>query len=270
MTKRKASMAFKYVFLTIASLVSIYPFAWMVFSATNRTVDILAGRMWFGSHMLQNYRSLMETTNIWQGFRNSLAIAVLITLLSLAVCSIAGYGFEIYHDRAKDIVMFILLLSMMVPFAALIIPLFRMFGRMGLINSYAGVILPGISTAFLIFLFRQSTQGFPRELIQAARVDGLNEFMIFLRIYVPVMRPTYAAAATITFMGSWNSFLWPLIVLQRADARTLPIIVSNLGDGYVLDFGVIMLSVLIMTLPTVILFFVLQKSFVNGILGAVK
>ena len=270
MFKRKFWTAFKYCFLTIASFISIYPFAWMVFSSTNRSVDVLAGRMWFGRHLLQNYRTLLDTTNIWKGFSNSLMIALIVTFFSLVICSLAGYGFEIYHDRAKDAVMYIILLSMMVPFAAVMTPLFMMMASFGLINNYMGVILPSLSTAVLIFLFRQSSHNFPRELVHAARVDGLGELMIFLRMYVPIMRPTYAAAATITFMGSWNSYLWPLIILQRSEAKTLPIVVSNLLDTNTPDYGIIMLGVLITTFPTLILFSVLQRSFVNGILGAVK
>lgn len=268
--KIRISRFFKYLFLIVMSIGSVYPFVWMVFSATNKSTDVLSGRLWFGSHLKTNYTALMADTNLWQAFSNSLVIAFLTTIFALLICSMAGYGFEIYHDKAKDRVMNVILLSMMVPFAALMVPLFRMFSGMGLSNTIFAVILPTASTAFLIFMFRQSSQGFPRELILAARVDGLGEFRIFFQIYAPIMRPTYAAAATITFMNAWNSYMWPLVALQKPESKTMPIVVSDLLARYTLDYGEIMLSVLITTLPTLILFFALQKSFVNGILGAVK
>ena len=241
--KRKIGRFFKYLFLIVMSIGSIYPFVWMVFSATNVSTDVLAGKLWFGNNFLQNYQNLVNDTNLWQAFGNSLKIAVLTTLLALLICSAAGYGFEIYHDKLKDKVMSIILLSMMVPFAALMVPLFRMFSGMGLSNTIFAVILPTISTAFLIFMFRQSSQSFPRELIQAARVDGLGEFMIFVRMYIPIMKPTYAAAATITFMNAWNNYMWPLVALQKPESKTMPIVVSDLLARYTLDYGEIMLGV---------------------------
>ena len=116
-------------------------------------------------------------------------------MLALAVCSIAGYGFEVYHSRGKDIVMAILLLAMMIPFAATMIPLFQLFARVGMVNSLWAVVIPMISTPFLILLFRQASRSFPHDIIEAARIDGLREFSIFARIYVPTMRSTFAAAA---------------------------------------------------------------------------
>jgi lactose/L-arabinose transport system permease protein len=164
----------------------------------------------------------------------------------------------------------ILLLSMMIPFASIMVPLFKMFSTVHLLNTTAGFILPTVSTAFLIFFFRQNSMSFPLEAIQAARVDGLSEFGIYARIYVPIMSPTFAAAAIVTFMSSWNNYMWPLIVMQSQDMQTLPLLVTGLTAGYTTDYGLLMLSVCIMTLPTVILFFTQQKRFVEGVLGAVK
>jgi lactose/L-arabinose transport system permease protein len=182
----------------------------------------------------------------------------------------AGYGFQIYRDKYKDRLMSILLLSMMVPFASIMVPLFRMFSQWNLLDTTAGFILPSISTAFLIFFFRQSSVSFPLEIVQAARVDGLGEFNIYLRVYLPVMAPTFAAAAIVTFMNNWNNYLWPLIIMQRQESQTMPLLVTSLTSGYTTDYGILMLAVSICTLPTVILFFTQQKRFVAGILGSVK
>jgi lactose/L-arabinose transport system permease protein len=202
--------------------------------------------------------------------RNSAIIAVLTTVLALIVCSVAGYGFEVFHTKAKDRLMAVLLMAMMIPFAATMIPLFQMFAEVGLFNSWWAVILPAISTPFLILLFRQSARSFPHEILDAARIDGLSELAIFVRIFMPTMRATYAAAAVITFMAAWNNFMWPKVILLTPDAQTMPMLISNLIAGYVTDYGALMLAVLLASLPTMVIFLLLQRAFAEGITGAVK
>ena len=165
---------------------------------------------------------------------------------------------------------------MMIPFAAIMIPLFQMFGKFSQvapaigIDTISSVILPYLTTAFLIFFFRQNTKMFPKSLLEAGRIDGLSEIGLFVRIYVPTMRTTYAAAGIITFMSSWNSYIWPLIVLQTPEKQTLPLLISNLGSSYTPDFGLMMLAIVLATVPTAVVFFLLQKYFVAGMLGSVK
>lgn len=163
----------------------------------------------------------------------------------------------------------VLLLAMMIPFAATMIPLFELFADLGLTNSVPAVVLPAVSTPFLILLFRQASRSFPHEIIEAGRLDGMSEIGIFFRIYIPTMRSTYAAAAVITFMTAWNNFLWPRVILQE-DLQTMPMLISNLAAGYVTDYGVLMLAVLITSVPAMIVFLVLQRSFTAGMTGAIK
>ena len=259
-----------YFFLTIVSLISVFPLYWMIAAATNNSTDVLAGKLTIGMNLMQNLQSLLERQNVGRAFGNSLLFSSILSLLSLLVCSIAGYGFEIYHDKAKDTLMSILLLAMMVPFAATLISLFKLFTGMHLQSTWIAYILPTISTPFLIMLFRQSARSFPTEIIEAARIDGLGELQIFLRIFMPTMRSTYAAALTVTFMNAWNNYLWPKVIMMSETSQTMPMLVANLASGYSIDYGVLMLGVLICSLPTGILFLVLQKSFANGIVGAVK
>jgi len=261
---------FVYAFLSVAALVSVFPLYWMAVSATNRSVDVIRGTLTPGSYLLNNWRTLLELQNVGRAFWNSSRNAIILTILSLLICSIAGYAFEVFHSKAKDRLMAILLMAMMIPFAATIVPLFRLFANMGILNSTAGFVLPAVSTPFLIMLFRQSARSFPHDIIEAARVDGLNELQIFFRMFIPTMRSTYASAMVIVFMNGWNSYLWPRIIMLTDDGVTMPMLVSNLTAGYVTDFGVLMLAVLITTLPTVVLFFMLQKSFAEGVTGAVK
>lgn len=265
-----------YVFLSLVAVISIFPFLWMIISATNLSVDVTQGRMLPGSHLLENINNLMESINLVPALWNSLRISLTTTVLALLIASLAGYGFEIYRSKAKDIVFNLLLLSMMIPFAALMVPLYQMFSKLSRtvpligVNTMAAVILPTFTTAFLIFFFRQSSKMFPRELLEAGRMDGLSELGLFFRVYVPTMKTTYSAAAIITFMSSWNNYLWPLIVLQTPEKRTIPLLISNLGSSYSPDFGMIMAAVVISTLPTALVFFLMQKQFVAGMVGSVK
>ena len=274
MTKFKR--IFSYVFLTIASLISIFPFVWMIISMTNKSIDVTRGSMIPGTQLFANLKKLFETVDIIPALVNSGIIAVVTTVLALVIASLAGYGFEMFKSKRKDIVFNILLLSMMIPFAVLMVPLYRMFGSITQVMPFIGIdtlmaaLLPTITTAFLIFFFRQSAKMFPKEMIEAGRIDGLGELGIFFRIFMPTMKTTYAAAAIITFMNSWNNYLWPLVILQSPDKQTIPLLISNLGAGYSPDYGVIMTAIVITTLPTALVFFLMQRHFVEGMMGSVK
>jgi len=260
----------EYAFIIIFCLFSVFPFYWMLVGATNQSADVVTGKLTFGTYLFENIKTMIKTLNVGRAFWNSLRTTLIQTVLSIMVCSMAGYGFQIYRDKGKDRLMKILLLSMMIPFATTMVPLFKMFSKIHLLNTTLGFVLPSISTAFLIFFFRQNSMSFPIETIQAARVDGLSEFMIYCRVYLPIMKPTFAAAAIVTFMNGWNNYLWPLIVMQSQKMQTMPLLVTGLTSGYVTDYGLLMLCVTIMTLPTVLIFFTQQKRFVEGIIGSVK
>lgn len=277
--KTKALNVLQYILLTILSVISVFPFFWMIIAATNKSVDVTKGSMVLGTYFFENLKHLSESDLMYtDAFKNSLVIAVLTTTLAMAVSSAAGYAFEVFKSKARDRVFSIVLLSMMVPFAALMVPLFRLFSKFSDIpvlklvglNTQGSVIIIAIATAFLIFFFKQNTKTFPKELIEASRIDGLGEFAIFTRIYMPTMKSTYAAAIVVTFMSSWNNYLWPLIVLQSEEKRTLPLIISAMGSSYTPDYGMMMTAVVLATLPTALIFFLMQKQFVAGMTGSVK
>ena len=277
MTKKKKGMDAiqrrlipSYIFLTIFSLLSVFPLFWMFTAATNTTLEVAQGKLWFGVHALENFKNLLDSTNLWGSFFNSFLYASVQTVLSLLICSLAGYGFELYHTKGKDILFGILLMAMMIPGVATMIPLFTMMSKMHLLNTVWGFALPAIATPFMIMMFRQNSRNFPIALMDAARIDGLQEWQIFFKIYMPIMKSTYAAAAVITFMNAWNAYLWPRVVLNKSNAQTMPILIANLANGYTIDYGMLMMGVLFCSLPTVIIFFILQKQFAEGITGAVK
>lgn len=268
MTQRKLIPS--YIFLIVVSFFSVFPFYWMITAATNNTIDVARGKIWFGSQALINYSNLLANTNLYRALGNSFKYAITQTILSLFICSLAGYGFEIYHDKAKDRLFGVLLLSMMVPQIATMIPLFKMISKVHLVNTVWGFILPAVSTVFLIMMFRQNSRNFPVDILEAARIDGLTEFAIFFKMYMPVMKASYAAAAVITFMNAWNAYLWPKAILNTNEAQTMPMLIANISSGYTTDYGMLMMGVLFCSIPTMIVFFVLQKQFAEGITGAVK
>ena len=276
MTKKKNKSAIQrrliptYIFLIIVSFISVFPFYWMISAATNTSFDVANGRIIPGTHALENFQTLISGSDLWGAVGNSILYAIVQTLLAIFVCSLAGYGFELYHDKKKDTVFTILLLAMMIPQVATMIPLFKMISSMGLLNTVWAFIMPSISTPFLIMMFRQNSRNFPIDVMEAARIDGLSEFMIFIRMYMPMMKATYAAAGVITFMNAWNAYLWPKVTMTDPNAQTMPMLIANLSSGYTTDYGMLMMGVLFCSVPTMIVFFVLQKQFAEGITGAVK
>lgn len=259
-----------YIFLIIISFISVFPLVWMISAATNTSLDVARGKIMFGTYAMQNFKNLIASQNLAGAMGNSFLYAIVQTVISMFVCSLAGFGFELYHDKNKDRLFSILLLAMMVPQVATMVPLFKMMSRAGLLNSVWAFILPSISTPFLIMMFRQNSRNFPNDLMQAARIDGLSETGIFFRMYVPIMKSTYAAAAVITFMNAWNAYLWPKVVMTDNRAQTMPMLIANIASGYSIDYGMLMMGVLFCSIPTMIVFFVLQKQFAEGITGAVK
>ena len=270
MSARKIRRALVYLALIIAAYVSVFPFFWMIVGSTNTMADILKGKTSFGDALFTNFAHLTAQVDLPLLFWNSAKIAVIATALTLLVASLAGYGFEIFKTKMSERVFAVLLAMLSIPFAAIMIPLFISMAQLHLINTHAAVIIPTVASIFIIFYFRQATKAFPSELRDAARVDGLKEWQIFWHVYVPVMRSTYAAATIIIFMANWNNYLWPLIVLQTNETKTLTLAVASLLTAYVPDFGVVMVATTLATLPTLIIFFVLQKQFVQGLLGSVK
>lgn len=263
-------LALTYGFLGLMAFISVFPFYWMIVGMTNTSSDIIAGKLSFGGAFWTNVSNLLAAENIPLILFNSFKIAVIGTALTLIVASLAGYAFEVFRSRFKERLFGGMLLLMSIPFAALMVPLFILIGRMGLINTHLAVYLPTVASVFIIFYFRQATTAFPRELRDAARVDGLKEWQIFLHIYMPVMKSTYAAATIITFMLQWNNYLWPLIVLQTDQMKTVTLMISSMVRLALPDYGMVMVGTVLATIPTLLIFFILQRQFVQGMLGAVK
>lgn len=269
-TQNKINAFMMYSFLSIGAVVSLFPFLWMITGATNKTVDITSGRLLPGKELITNFQNLMKGTQIFQAFFNTARITLIATILTIVVTALAAYGFEKYASKSREKIYKAFLLSMMIPFAALMTPLFSLIVKIGLIDNYWGIIIPGIASAFLVFFFRQNFKAVPTEMIEAARIDGAGEFTIFFKIVLPPMKSTFAAAGIIVFMTHWNNFLWPLIVLQTEQSKTLTLVISSLSSAYFIDYGVLMLAIIIATLPVIIIFLTMQRQFVEGMVGSNK
>jgi lactose/L-arabinose transport system permease protein len=257
-------LAAVYLILSVAAVISVFPFYWMIVSATNTSADVIRGKASFGDQIWVNIAGFFTQVDAGRIFFNSAFVAVVGTVLTLAISSLAGYGFEMFRSRLRERIFAAMLLMLSVPFAAIMVPLFVIMAKFGLINTYAALLLPTISSIFIIFYFRQTTKAFPSELRDAARIDGLKEWQIFLFIYVPVMRSTYAAATIIVFMANWNAYLWPLIVLQDVEVRTLPIILTWYNNRHTADLGLQMAASILIVMPILVIYLFLQRWVVRG------
>ena len=271
MTKRKLSRVLIYVILSVTAFISIFPCFWMVTSSFNSTEQIIAGRILPSTYFMQNLKNLFATYQVWAGLWNSVKIAGITVAGALVVTSLAAYGFEKFKTPLSEKFYTVFLIGMMVPFTALIVPLYKMMANIGLSNTHWAVILPAIGSIFLLFFFRQSFKSIPNEVLESARIDGASELRIFAQIVFPSMRATYAAAGIYAFMTSWNNYMWPMVALSSPSKQTLTLMVSKIvTSGYYPDYGVQMIGLVIATLPIAIIFLMLQRSFVDGMTGSVK
>ncbi|SES30466.1 carbohydrate ABC transporter permease [Salipaludibacillus aurantiacus] len=258
-----------YTLLGIGVFLSMFPFYWMFIGATNPSGAIFSmpPNLVPGDHFFENLRNLNENVGIWRVIMNSLIITLTFTVVSVMICSAAGFAFAKYQFKGRDPIFFMLLLAIMIPYHVTLIPLFELMANVGWLNTYQAVILPHLAYPFAIFLMRQNMRSIPNSLLEAARVDGAGEMRIFFTVVLPTMRPALAAVAIFLFMFQWNNFLWPLVVLGDSSMYTLPVALSSLVGMSRIDYGQIMLGTTLSTLPIMVFFLLLQRQFISGILG---
>jgi multiple sugar transport system permease protein len=220
---------------------------------------------------LDSYRELFATTGIGRNFANSLLVSGAITALSLLVNTMAGYAFAKLRFAGRERIFRVLLAALVVPAQVAMLPLFLLMKQLGLVNTWWGVIIPGMATVFGIFLVRQYARSIPDELIEAARIDGAGELRIFFRIVLPMLKPVLVTLAIFTFMGAWNDFMWPLIVLTDQAHYTLPVAIASLSREHIMDVELMMAGAVVTVLPVLLLFLLLQRYYIQGLLlGSVK
>ena len=255
------------------AFVSLLPLLWMVSvslmpagaSSTLPTPIVPA------TITLDNYRQLFGSIGMGRYLFNSLALALLSTLIAVSFNVMAGYAFAKLKFRGRDAIFKTLLGALVIPGQVAMLPLFLMLKPLGLINSYAGAVVPMMATVFGIFLVRQFARGIPDDLLEAARIDGASEWRIFLTIIVPLLTPVLATLAIFSFLASWNDFMWPLIVLTDDSLHTLPVALAGLAREHVQDNELMMAGSVVTTLPVLVVFLALQRQYMAGLMaGSVK
>jgi multiple sugar transport system permease protein len=273
------------VVLVAAALIVLSPFAWLL-AAAFKDSSVLNEYLFFPplgelSHEtvnLNNFRRLFRgestlqgTVYFWQYLANSVFLATTTTVVQLFFSSLTGYALAKYEFRGKAMVMLFVLGSMMIPGMVLVAPVYALMCRLQLVDSYWGLIVPGAISAYGVFLFRQAFMSVPDELLDAGRVDGAGELRIYWSLVVPLVRPVSAAFCLVTFLGAWNAYLFPNILLQSRHKLTLPIVLNLYIEEFTNQMGVFLAGTLLAIVPPAILFFALQREFIGGLTsGAVK
>ena len=274
--KRQLSVVLLHVVVVTGALLTMLPIAWMIYASFKTTTEIFTFPPWLPPAVwsFENYRRLLFEWPYPYWYINSIVYAAVVTVFVLFFCSLAGFAFAKYTFRAKNLLFVILIGSTMIPFQLILIPLFILMSRIDWINHPYAMIVPWMAPAFGIFLMRQYIQAVPSELMESARIDGASEFRIYAQIVVPLVRPGITTLAILTFLGSWNSFIWPLMVLRGDEVITLPVGIASMGSeatGSALPYGEMMAAATLVSLPVIILFIMLQRHFISGLtIGAVK
>jgi multiple sugar transport system permease protein len=254
-------------------VLTLFPLVWMV------AVSLMAPGeastfpppLWPKNPSLANYHELFTRQGIGRYLANSLFLATAVTLVSLAFNVAAGYGFAKLRFAGRDRLFKMLLGALVIPSQVAMVPLFMLLKELGLVNSYGGVIVPAMAGIFGIFLVRQYALSVPDELLEAARMDGASELRIFWSVVIPLLKPIIVTLAVFTLLGTWNDFMWPLIVLADQRLYTLPVALASLAREHVADNELMMAGSVLTTLPTLLLFIALQRYYLQGLMaGSVK
>jgi multiple sugar transport system permease protein len=265
--------AFVHVALIIGGVITLFPLFWMLSASFMSAGEATLYPPHFIPHAatLDEYRQLFVRLNVGRAFFSSTFIAVITTLFSLLFNSMAGYAFARLRFGGRDRVFSLLLAGLVIPAQVGMLPLFLMMRAMHLVNTYWGVIIPSLASVFGIFLIRQFMLSVPQELLEAARIDGAGETRIYWSVVMPLARPILATLAIFTFMTTWNDFMWPLIVLSDQSRYTLPVSIASLVGEHAQDVELMMAGSVVTVLPVLILFLVLQRYYIAGLMvGSVK
>ncbi|WP_214748436.1 MULTISPECIES: carbohydrate ABC transporter permease [unclassified Exiguobacterium] len=263
-----------YIGLVVLTIACIIPFLMMIINATRSNEEVLSGFSLIpGNSLAENYAALSSYVNIWSGFKNSLIIAVLVTVLSGYFSALTAFGFAFYQFKGKNAMFVFMLVMMMVPGQLGLIGFYELSKNLGLLDSYIPLIVPAIASPFTVFFVRQYVQTVLHpSLIEAARMDGASEFRIFHTIALPMMMPAIATMSIFTFIGSWNNYIMPLVLLFSPEKYTLPVLMGFLKGSQVAEnLGSLYLGIAISVVPIMIAFLFLSKYIVSSIsAGAVK
>jgi multiple sugar transport system permease protein len=254
-----------YLVLAAGSVVVALPFFWMLVTALKPATELFDLRLLPAHPTLNSYAEVLTRTQFPRWFGNSLLVAIATTASVAFFDSLVGYTLAKLRFRGRDLIFIMILATLMIPTEMLVIPWYILSSARGWINTYWGIMFPGMISAFGIFLIRQFMSGVPDELLDAGRIDGVGEFGLYWRIALPQVRPAVAALCIFTFLGNWNAFLWPLIVIQTSNMRTLPVGIALFSGEAGSSYHLIMASSALAILPVLLVFIVLQRQIIEGI-----
>ncbi len=260
-----------HLFLLVGVTISIFPLYWMIVSSLKAPGHIFTlPPQWFVTEPVwRNYVEVFEKTNFATGFLNSTLVTTVKTVFTLLFSAMGGFAFAKYNFPGKGWLFAFLLGTMMIPGIVTLIPVFMVIVRIGWVNTYQALIVPGLASAFGIFLMRQYMLSIPDELLDAARIDGASDMRLFFQIALPMSIPPLVTLAIFTFFANWNDLFWPIIIIRTKDLYTLPLAILLLRTRFPLhvDYAVIFAASFLATVPTLLVFFVLQRYFQGDILG---
>ena len=264
---------FLYFCLIFLAVICFLPFYLMIMNATHNNTEI-ATQLWLtpGKDLMENYNRLTISVNIWRGFLNSLFLSICITVVSGYFSALTAYGFSRYKFKGNITLYWVVLATMMVPGQLGLIGFYQLMSKIGLVDNYLALILPTIASAGSVFFIKGYTDGAVSEsLIEAARIDGCNELSIFHKIGVPLIMPSIATMSIFTFIGTWNNYLLPLVMLSTQENFTLPILIVVAKGVYKTDFGAVYTGIAISVVPIIIAFAFMSKKIIGGLtIGGVK
>ena len=247
------------------------PVLWAVLSAFKSRADIFAGDFWPRRWSLENFDDLLAKTLYLRWMLNSLVVAIASTALGLLFCSLGGYAFAKFEFHGKTAMFWIVIASVSIPAFTTVIPLFGWLARLGLLDTYIVLILPFAANAFGIFLMRQYAVAIPDELLDAGRIDGAGEFRLYWSVVLPLLRPALGTVGVLIFIASWNSYIWPLVMMRTDEMFTLPVGVATLKSDQLPEYGMLMAASVLSSLPIILAFLIMQRQFIAGLTqGAVK
>ena len=262
-----AATALKYLVLVGGAFVMVFPFVWMLIASLMTAGEIqLRPPVWLpATPQFNNYSELVDSIPIARLYFNSLFTSGIIVFGVLLSSSLAGFAFAKYRFPGREILFYLILATMMIPFFVTLIPVFFIVRQLGWIDTYQGLVVPGLTSAYGIFLMRQFMITVPDEIIDAARIDGASELSIYWRIVLPLIKPALATLGTFVFIGAWNNFLWPLLVLNSRELMTLPLGINSLRSLYADNTNLLMAGTAVSVLPMLFVFIYLQRYFIQGI-----
>lgn len=262
-----------FVFLLGAAIIALLPLYWMVVTALQQpTLTVSFPPEWFPSNpTFLNFQRFFGRPHVLTWTTNSLIVALAVTGIQIFTCAMAGYAFAKKKFPGGNFLFYLYIASMMIPGQVTLVPLFLIMSRLNLLDTYAGLVLPGIAGPFGVFLMKQFISTLPTDLIEAATIDGCGEWLTFMKVILPLAKPGLAVLGIFTFMGQWNQFLWPLIVTNSSSMRTLPVGLALLQEELPMQYGLLMAGATYAAIPMIVIFLMFQKYFLRGItVGALK